>query len=103
MFKLQPNPTFKAFVALSVPGEAKQTSIEVEFRHLSKSAMRDYFATLADRTDADALTEIIVGWSGVDTAFDHDALAAMIDNYPAAAGELFEAFRRETLESRRKN
>lgn len=103
MFKLQPNPTFKASVALSVPGEPKQASIEVEFRHLSKSAMRAYFTTLADREDADALADIIVGWGGVDAAFDRDALAALIDNYPAAAGELFEAFRRETLESRRKN
>lgn len=103
MFKIQPNPTFKAAVALSIPGQSVQVSIEVEFRHMSKSAMRDYFATLAQRTDADALAEIIVGWSGVDTAFDHDALAALLDNYPAAAGELFEAFRRETLESRRKN
>lgn len=103
MFKLQPNPTFKARVELSIPGEATPASIEVEFRHLSKSAMRDYFATLAARTDADALGEIVVGWSGVDAPFDRGALATLVDNYPAAAGELFEAFRREAIEGRRKN
>lgn len=103
MFKLQPNPTFKAKVALSIPGESAPVSIEVEFRHMSKSAMRDYFATLGDRTDVDALADIVVGWSGVDAPFDRTALATLVDNYPASAGELFEAFRREAIEARRKN
>ena len=33
MFKLQPNPTFKAPVLLSVPGEDKPKEIVGEFRH----------------------------------------------------------------------
>lgn len=103
MFKINPNPTFKATVLLSVPGADKPASITVEFKHLAKSALRDYFAGLDGKSDAEALATVITGWQGVDAEFSVDALALLLDNYPAAAGELFEAFRRELLEARRKN
>ena len=101
--KLQPNPTFACDVALSVPGQAKQAKISVTFRHFSRPQIKDYFEGLQGKTDADALGAIITGWSGVDVDYDADALASLLDNYPASAGELFEAFRRELLEARSKN
>lgn len=103
MFKIVPKATFSAEVALSVPGEANPATITVDFKHLSKGAIRDYFAGLEGKTDAEALGAIVAGWQGVDTPYDQEALAALLDNYPAAAGELFEAFRRELLEAKRKN
>ena len=103
MFKITPKPTFRATVPLSVPGSDKPAAIGVDFRHLSKSALRDYFAGLEGKSDAEALAEVITGWEGVDVPFSADALAQLLDNYPAAAGELFEAFRRELLEARAKN
>jgi len=103
MFKITPKPKFNATVQLSVPGSDKPAAITVEFKHLSKSALRDYFGGLDGKSDAEALGEIITGWQGVDADFSADALGQLLDNYPAAAGELFEAFRRELLEARRKN
>ena len=52
---------------------------------------------------AEALSEIIVGWSGVDEAYSDAALNLLVDNYPAAAADLFESFRKELLEAKRKN
>lgn len=104
MFRLQPDPTFKARVSLSVPGHAKKAEIGIEFRHLSRSQIEAFFESCrGGRTDADALGEIIVGWSDVDTAYSSEALAQLVDNYPLAAQELFDAFRREALQAREKN
>lgn len=103
MFKLQPNPTFKTRLAISIAGETTSPPIEVEFKYLSKKAMKDYFAGIDGKTDAEALGELIVGWSGVDKPYDLPTLETLLDNYPAAASDLFEAFRRELLEAKRKN
>lgn len=103
MFKLTPDPTFRASVAITVPGEEQPETIAVDFKHLPKSALRDYFASLDGKSDADALGAIIAGWSGVDTDYSAEALALLLDNYPAAAAEMFEAYRRELLDARRKN
>ncbi len=101
--KLQPNPTFSCPVSLTVPGQEVKAIITVTFKHLAKSALREFFAGLDGKTDAEALGAIVVGWSGVDEAFSAETLAVLLDNYPAAAGELFEAFRRELFEARAKN
>jgi len=103
MFKLQPNPTFKMPIGISVAGQAAPTEIEVEFKYLTKSKVREFFDKLGGKEDAAALAEIIVGWSGIDEPFTKKALAALVDNYPAAAMDLFDGFRRELLEAKRKN
>ena len=103
MFKLKPNPTFFAPVEISVPGEAEPAKFEVEFKHKSASDLHAYFSNLSGRTDADALAEVIAGWRGVDVPYSAEALADLLNNYPVSAMELFTAYRRELLESRRKN
>jgi hypothetical protein len=103
MFKLQPNPTFKSKVGISIAGALRPADIEVEFKYLSKEKVREYFDRLQGKTDAEALAEIIVGWSGVDEAYSDVALEMLVDNYPAAAADLFETFRKELLEAKRKN
>ena len=101
--KLQPNPTFTANAEISVPGQDKPARVTVTFKHLSKNKIKDYFANLEGKSDAEALGEIITGWDGIDEKFSPDALAELLDNYPAAGGELFECFRANLMESRRKN
>ncbi|MDP2808639.1 MAG: phage tail assembly chaperone [Rhodocyclaceae bacterium] len=103
VFKLKPNPTFKARVPVSVPGEAVSPEIVVEFRALGKKAVVDYFRSLGGKSDAEALAGIVVGWEGVDADYSAETLAQLLDNYPAAAADLFEAYRRELLEAKRKN
>ena len=103
MLRLTPNPTFRATAAISIPGEAQPARIEVEYRHLGREALADYFKRLEGRSDLDALAEIIAGWSGVDAPFSAAALADLLDAYPTAAMALFDAFRRECLEAKAKN
>ena len=103
MLKLQPNPTFKVKIAISVAGEQRLPVIEVEYRYLTREGVQEYFENLRGKTDAESLAAIVVGWSGVDAAYSPEALAALLNSYPAAAADLFEAFRKELLEAKRKN
>lgn len=105
MFKLQPNPTFSAKVPLSIPGQAKPAEIEVEFKFLTRKKVAEFYERLRteSKEDADALAEIIVGWKGIDEAYSPEALAMLLDNYPAASRDLFASFNRELMESRQKN
>lgn len=101
--KLQPNPTFTAQVAISIPGSDKPAKVSVTFKHLSRPQIKEFFGNLDGKTDSAALGEIITGWDGIDEKFSPESLADLLDNYPAAGGELFEQFRKELLESRTKN
>lgn len=103
MLKINPNPTFWAKVGISIAGQAQPEQIEVEFRYLNKEAVKTYFEGIAEKSDAEALAEIIANWRGVDEAYSADALQRLLANYPPAAFDLFEAFRRELLEAKRKN
>lgn len=103
MFKLQPDPTFTSKVHLSVPGQTNQAPVTVTFKHLSRPKIKAFFEGLEGKTDHEALSEVIVGWEGIDASYDAGSLKSLLDNYPASGGELFEAFRRDLMESRRKN
>ena len=105
MFKLQPNPTFTAKVGITVAGQIKPAEVEFEFKHLSRKQVSAFFDRLRDEKieDAEALGEIVVGWKGIDQPYSAETLATLLDNYPAAARDLFAAFSRELMESRAKN
>ena len=103
MFKLQPNPTFKARAPINIPGKSKPEEIEIEFKHMSREQVKEFFEAVTGKTDAEAIGEIVVGWSGVDAPYSADALATLLDNFPSAAASIFETFRTELFEARRKN
>lgn len=103
MFKLEPNPTFEATVQLSIPGQARPGEVTVEYRHLDQDKLKAYYESLPGKSSADGLMEIVVSWRGFDAGFSREALDRLLKNYPASAGELYAAFRREMLESKAKN
>lgn len=91
MFKLEPNPTFFAPVKIHVPGQG-DGQIEVEFRYLSPAARKSYFASLAERSNIDALAEIVVGWREIDAPFSRENLESLLDTYPSAAAAIFAVY-----------
>jgi len=105
MFKLQPNPTFEANITIPVGG-GQEGKIKFKFKRLGKKALREMFAGLqeeGDREDADVLTDIVEGWSGVDVEFSDAALAQLCDNYPGAAFAIITGYNKELLEGKAKN
>jgi hypothetical protein len=103
MFTLQPKPSFWATAYITVPGEKKPAALEIEFKWLGKQGIKDYFEQLTGKDDLEALSEIVVGWGGVDAEFNRDTFAQLLDVYPQAAMAIFEAFRAEALEAKAKN
>ena len=106
MFALQPKATFKAEISIPVPGGAAG-KINFEFKRLGKKAIRALFDSLqkegVDREDADVLSEIVAGWSGVDTEFSQEALATLADAYPGAVTAIIVGYNKEMIEGRTKN
>ena len=95
MFKLQPNPTFKADVTFAVPG-GDEGKIKLIFKHKGRKALAEFVKSLTEegstRTDLDGLLEIIVGWDGVQEPFSKEALETLLDNYPSAAKAIYDVY-----------
>lgn len=102
MFKLTPNPSFWTKCSITVPGQDKPATIELEWKHLSKEKIRDYFNDLDGKDDLDALSGVLLDWKGLDAEYSYDNLGELLNNYPASARELFDNYRTNLLESRKK-
>lgn len=103
MFKIQHNPTFKTIVPLSIAGQEEQPEIEVEFKYFGRRALREVIDRNAAEGEAAILKEVVVGWGRIDEPYSTEALDRLLDEFPAAASDFFIAYRRELVESKRKN
>jgi hypothetical protein len=110
MFKLIPNPTFTCDVNLSVPGTTVPAKIRLTFRHKTSRQLAAWTAEAgAHSDDASYLDQVIESWMGVEgeggalVAYSREALAQLLDAYPAAGAELFMAYRRQLQDARAKN
>jgi hypothetical protein len=101
--KLQPNPTFKTPVKISVPGQEKPAVIDITFKHKNKEALAKFVKSFEDRPDEAILAEVIEEWEGVDEKFSESALRDLLSNYPASALEILRAYVAALSESRQKN
>jgi len=102
MLKLQPKPTFKAKVAIPIPG-GKPAQVEFEFNALTRTDLQQYLTDSEGRSDSDNLSEIVCGWSGVDTPFSSEALSQLLDNYVGAARAILDKFIEELTKARAGN
>lgn len=103
MFKLKADPTFWAKVGISVAGKEAPEEIEVEYKYLRRSELKDFFAGVVGKKDVDALSEIIVNWKIPEVEYTRDNLEMLLEERAAAAQDLINKFRRELLESKQKN
>lgn len=103
MFKLQPKPSFWAKCPVNIPGETKPAALEIEFRWLGKTGIKDFFENLEGKTDIEALSQIVLNWKGVDAEYSRENFESLLENYPQAAMAIFEGFRSEALEAKAKN
>jgi hypothetical protein len=125
MFKLNPSPTFKAPVKITVPG-GEPLPIEFEFKHRTRVGLtewQDGFVKTVPaptendpdavrremRPDREIIGEYIAGWSGVlndaglPEPWSVDAFLKLTNNYHAAASETFLGYLKALQESRAKN
>lgn len=92
-FKLDPNPTFKAKVAIPVPG-GKAEPVEFEFRYFTKDEYIELFSAKPVPSDHDLIMRIVAGWE-LDDEFNSDNVGKLLSNYQRAAGAIVTKFAEE--------
>lgn len=115
MFKITPNPTFKASVTIPVHGGEAQELV-VLFKHKDESELDEFYSklelhgkkhakTVKQRIerDADVLLEFMEGWDDADEEFSREALIKLISNYKAAARCILKKYESEMHQAAVKN
>lgn len=108
MFKIDPEPTFSAEAALTVPGQAEPARLTIHWKHLSRDQLVEWIDGLAEIRlgDVDGLALVVAGWEGVvdqqgqAVPFTKDRLRSLLWSYHAAGAELVRAYVRALTESR---
>lgn len=125
MFKLNPDPTFKASVKITVPGR-EPLPIEFEFKHKTRTGLDTWQKAMVRvepdptpddpnrtktviKSDREVVEEYIVGWDGpINSSGDKepwsvDAFFKVCENYHTAAAEVYVGYLKALTESRAKN
>ncbi|ATQ77904.1 hypothetical protein CR152_27915 [Massilia violaceinigra] len=106
-FSLSVAPTFKAPVAIAIPG-AGEAQIIFTFKHRTKDELKEFMESLkaADTedgpNDADVLLDIASGWD-LDEPFDAASLEMLTQRYMGAAQAVIGAYFGELTGARTKN
>jgi len=107
MLKITPDPKFTADVEITVPGKKKPELLSMTFKYMPRDEAVAWFAKKIkeNSTDLDTLMELILDWDGFDGPFpfNKENLKLILDNYPAAGGDIGKAYRSLLFESRVKN
>lgn len=100
-FSLVPAPTFKATVAIQVPG-GKPVDVEFTFKHRDRENFKEFVDGLEGRPDVDILMDIASGWE-LEDAFDEKNLEKLTSNYLGAGRAVLQAYINELTAARAKN
>ena len=103
LFSLDPAPTFWADVPLSIPGRKEPHVIEVEFPHKDAEELDAWIKSNKDRDNLDVIASIVKNWRGVDVPLTREALAKLLNNFPASGTDIYIAYMREERASKAKN
>jgi hypothetical protein len=108
-FKIEPNPQFAADIKITRLGETDPGVITFTFCHQGRVALKTWIDQVVEQGDAPLLAQVIAGWNGVvdgdgqAVAFSAEALAQLLDAFPAAGEEIFLGYLKALRESRAKN
>jgi hypothetical protein len=86
-------PTWKAFVALPVPG--RDRALEFTFRHRGKDELQQFLEALKGMSDEQAVEAVLVGWA-LDDEFNADSIAALCQAVPGAGYAIVQTYLRES-------
>lgn len=103
MLKINPAPEFKVEVKLTEPGKTDTTTIGITFRYKNRDEMIDFGSRTQDKPIAEALAEIVSGWTGIDVDCTAENIALLVKNYLPSGMEILNAYYREMSASRVKN
>lgn len=106
--KLAPAPTFMGDQEIRAHGDAPPLMLKLEYRHMSKSAARNWLAGLKDsqRPAAETLLDIVASIqdeSGHKIAASAAIFSELMENYPAPFADIVTAWSDHLMKGREKN
>lgn len=97
-FKLIAAPQFKAKVPIPVAG-GPPVEVEFTFRHRTKTALDEWIASRADKSDATSFMEMVEGWE-LEEAFDQQSVELLLENYIGAALATYRVYVDQLIQAR---
>lgn len=98
--KLNPDPTFKAKVAVPVPGGT--ADVEFTFKYRDGNAVRAWIEATKEASDVDVVLDMAVAWD-LDDELNRENVERLCTNYPGAAREITLRYLRELAGIRQGN
>lgn len=100
--KLQPDPTFKAKVEISVPGAAP-VKVEFTFKHRTRQELDRFIKSVSEmESDTVMVMSLATAWELADD-FNEENVGKLCDSYIGAPAAIFDAYLQELVGNRRKN
>lgn len=99
--KLNPEPTFKAKVAIPVPG-AKSADVEFTFRHRTREAFSEWLVSLDNKEKVEAVMDVALGWD-LDDPFNEATVAQLLSSYIGAFQPILDKYMDELVQAKQKN
>lgn len=90
-FSLKAAPTFATKVSIPIAG-TDGAELECTFRHKRRTDLKEFLESIETRPAADALFEILAGWTHPTEAFSREALEELLDNHHAAGHAILQAY-----------
>jgi len=127
MFKVNPDPTFKDDVSVTIPGKKEPGVLSLVFKYKGTKEYEEYlkWAGLGEEvkkkgktkekepeekdqkpskvSPVDALMELVEGWVDVDAEFNKESVETLLDKHPLAFYEILGHYAKSRWESRVKN
>ena len=97
-FSLSVKPTFKAKVAVPVPGQTAEL-VEFTFKGRTRDEFKELIDGMKDRDDVDVIMDIASGWE-LEEAFDAENVEILTQNYLGAARAIIEKYLSELTQAR---
>jgi hypothetical protein len=102
MFKVEPNPTFKA--SLILVGQGREQTLNVTYKHKTTDEFSALMESVAkgDKTSADAVLELVESWDA-DAELNADTIAKLQKSQPGVDWAIVEGYSRTVVVERKKN
>lgn len=99
--KLNPDPTFKAKVAIQAAGGGVDP-VEFTFKHRTRDQMDEFMKAALELRDAELIMAVASGWE-LEDAFTAENLNQLAQNYITSPQAIFQTYIDEMVKAREKN
>ena len=100
--KLEADPTFKAQVAIPVPGSESPALVEFTFKHRTRTEVLAWLDAAKDADDVQSVMDCVAAWE-MDDALTAENVKRLCENYMGAGNAIVATYLNELRGARTKN